>query len=309
MFDQAIIIASQVFILFLLIGIGFWARKVKMIDDTGVRQMTQLLLVVVTPFMIIKAFQMPYDPALLRGLLIAMASAILSHLLGILAGYVFFNRQEPARRKVLRFGMIFSNSAFMCIPLLQALLGDRGVFYGSVYIAVFYLLQWTYGVVLMTGNRTDVNVRQALLNPGTIGIALGLGMFLAGIKLPVIPAAVIGHLANLNTPIAMLVIGATLATSDLSGLWRDRAIFGATFIRLVLIPAAVLVILLPFKLEYELLTACLIPASAPVAAACALFATRYEQDAGLASHLVAMSTLLSIITMPAIIILGQLGSR
>jgi predicted permease len=307
MFDNAMIIASQVFILFLLIGVGFWARKSKLIDDAGVRQMTQLLLVVVTPFMIIKAFQMPFDPALLRGLLIALISAVLSHVLGIVTGFVFFRSQEPARRKVLRFGMIFSNSAFMCIPLLQALLGSRGVFYGSVYIAVFYLLQWTYGVVLMTGNRADVNLRQALVNPGTIGIVIGLGLFLAGIQLPTVPAAVIGHLANLNTPIAMLVIGGTLATSDLSGLWRDRAIFGATAIRLLLIPAAVLVILLPFKLEYELLAACLIPASAPVAAACALFATRYDQDAALASHLVALSTLLSIVTMPAIIILGQMS--
>ena len=306
MFDNAIIIASQVFILFLLIGVGFWARKTRLIDDTGIRQMTQLLLVVVTPFMIIKAFQMPYDPALLRGLLVALVSAILTHILGILAGFLLFRHQEPARRKVLRFGIIFSNSAFMCIPLLQALLGNRGVFYGSVYIALFYLLQWTYGVVLMTGNRSDVNLRQALVNPGTIGIVFGLGLFLVGIQLPSIPAAVIGHIANLNTPIAMLVIGGTLATSDLSGLWRDRAIFGATAVRLVLIPIVVLVILLPFRLEYELLAACLIPASAPTAAACALFATRYEQDAALASHLVALSTLLSIVTMPAIILLGQL---
>lgn len=306
MFANAIIIASQVFILFLLIGVGFWARRTLLIDDTGIRQMTQLLLVVVTPFMIIKAFQMPFDPALLYGLLIALVSAVLTHALGILAGYLLFRRQAPARRKVLRFGIVFSNSAFMCIPLLQALLGDRGVFYGSVYIAVFYLLQWTYGVVLMTGNRADVNLRQALINPGTIGIVLGLGFFLLGFRLPAIPASVIGHLANLNTPIAMLVIGGTLATSDLSGLWRDRTLLAAAAVRLLMIPAVILGILLLFKLDYELLAACLIPASAPTAAACALFATRYKQDAALASHLVALSTLLSIITMPVMIVLGQL---
>ncbi len=307
-YDNALIVATQVLVLFLLIGVGYWTRRKLLIDGTGLRQLTNLLLVVVTPFMIIKAFQMPYDPGLLRGLLISLLSAVATHVLGIAAGLFLWRQMGLPQRKVLRFGIVFSNSAFMCLPLLQAVLGDRGVFYGSVYVAVFYMLQWTYGVVLMTGQRKQVNLQQAFLNPGMLGIVIGLGLFLADIRLPAIPNAVISHLANLNTPLAMLVIGGTLAMTDLSAIWRNRQIWLASTLRLLVIPLVILGGLVLARVDFEVLTACLIPASAPTAAAAALFATRYEQDSTLASHLVALSTLLSIITMPALIMLGSLAT-
>jgi predicted permease len=175
----------------------------------------------------------------------------------------------------------------MCIPLLQALLGPDGVFYGSVYIAVFNMWQWTYGVMLMTGRREDVNIRQVLFNPGTIGLALGLAFFLTGFRLPDLLATATAHLTNLNTPLAMLVIGGQLATVPLPSIVKDRAIWRASILRLLAVPLLLLCFLYLIHPDATLLLACLVPASAPIAAAAALFATRYGQDEGLASRLVA----------------------
>jgi len=185
-------------------------------------------------------------------------------------------------------------------------LGSRGVFLGSVYIALFNVIQWTYGVLLMTGNKKDINLRKALINPGTIGLIIGLGFFLFGYKLPIIPAQAISHLAEVNTSLAMLIIGAQMADTRLGDIWKNPQNYLVTFYRLLLIPVLLLLILNAFGLNRELILACLIPACAPVAAGTVLFATRYRQDAALATHTLAMTTLFSIVSMPLLIFLTDL---
>src|SRR5690554_1429017 len=202
--ESALVVATQVLILFLLIAVGFVMAKIKWLDDNGVRQMTQLLLMIVTPCVIIDSFQMDYTSELMTGLVISTVSAIISHLVGIVLGKVLFKKRPESDRKILRFSIIFSNCGFMCIPLLYAVLGPIGVFYGSAYIAVFNIVQWTYGMILMTGDKNDINMRRALVNPGTIGMALGLFFFLLRIRLPEVPATVVSGLAALNTPLAMI---------------------------------------------------------------------------------------------------------
>lgn len=306
LFGNTQIVAGQVAVLFLLIGTGFVIRKLGWINEQGIRQMTTILLMIIAPCIIIDSFQMPYEPELFVSLLIAGGSAILTHLIGIVIGRFSFRGQPEASRKVLRFSIIFSNCGFMCIPILQAVLGSRGVFLGSVYIAVFNIVQWTYGVLLMTGDRKDINLRKALINPGTIGLIIGLGFFITGFKLPSIPAQAVSYLADLNSPVAMLIIGAQMADTRLGDIWKNPQNILVTFYRLLLIPVLVLLILHAFNLDRDLILACLIPACAPTAAGAVLFATRYRQNVALATHTIALTTLLSIVSIPLLIFMTDI---
>ena len=188
------------------------------------------------------------------------------HALGIAAAHLSF-RGEEARERVLRFGVVFSNAGYMAIPLQKALLGEDGVFYGAAYVAVFNLVLWSYGVMAMSGDRKALSARRLLLNPGVIGLAAGLLLFFTGIRLPAFLEAPVGHLAALNTPLPMLIVG----------------------------------LLYLCGMRGALLTACVIAASAPAAAATTMFATRYGQDARLSVNLVALSTLCSMLTMPLVV--------
>lgn len=305
-FENAIIVVNQVLILFLLIGVGYFLRKIKLIDENGIRQMTNLLLMVVTPCIIIGSFQTPFDPALLGGMLIALGCALLTHALGALISRPFFRRQDDPRRKVLEFSVVFSNCGFMCIPLLAAVLGQRGVFYGSIYIAVFNVAQWTYGVLLMTGSRSQMNLRKSLINPGTVVMLIAVPLFIFGIKLPPIADTVVNYLAAINTPLAMIVIGAQMAVVNLRRMAGDRQILIASGLRLLFVPGLIMLILSLLPLDRELVLSCLIPAAAPTAAATALFAAKYRQDTSLASQVIGLTTLLSIITIPLMILLSDL---
>lgn len=305
LFDNAAIVASQVLILFVLIGVGFFVRKIRMIDDASLRQVNTLLLVIINPCIILSSFQSTFDRALLQGMAIAAVSALATHALGAVLARFVFRRLSDAQSRVLQFSTVFSNCAFMCIPLLNALLGSEGVLYGSVYIAIFNMLSWTYGVLLMTGSSKEIKLRKALINPGTVTILIALPLFLLQIRLPEVPLTVIDYLAAMNTPLAMIIIGAQMAMIPFLSMFRRKAVYASALLRLLVIPGLILIPLSLLGLDRTVLLACVIPAMAPTAAASTLFATRYDQDSALATRSVALTTLLSIVTMPFMIVLSD----
>ena len=298
-------VLTQVLILLILIMLGFLLTKLKMLSEITVKQMTDLVLTIVTPSVIIKSFAREYDPATLKNLLVSFAIAIIVHL-----GYILFSRilirdKDEKRQKVLQFSTIFSNCAFMSIPLMQSLIGDLGVFYGASFIAVFNIFVWSYGVFLMNGKDSGFTPKKIVLNPGIIGVTIGLIIYFLNISIPKIIYEPISFMAGLNTPLPMIIIGYHLANSNiLDGLKNFKTLY-TIFIRLLLFPALVLLGMYLCGIKGEVLVACTICACAPTAAITTMFASKYGGDTSLSVSTVSLSTILSVITMPIIITLAQ----
>ena len=157
----------------------------------------------------------------------------------------------------------------------------------------------------MSGSRQNLSPRKLILNPGVLSLAIGLMLFLARITLPTVLASPMGHLAALNTPLPMLIIGFYLADTDLKAALRDWRSYAAIGLRLLVVPLTALGILYLCGVRGTLLVSMIIAASAPVAASTTMFATKYDCDTGLSVNLVSLSTLLSLITMPLIVALAQ----
>ncbi len=306
MLNNVLTVFWQVVTLFLLMSFGFAGGKTGLINKNGSKVMTNVSLYFVTPCLIINSFNIEYDPNRLMGLLTCLLASFLIHAGLIAAATLIFRGKEEKRRRVLRFALVFSNAAYMGIPLQEAVLGEEGVFYGSVYIAMFNITLWTYGVVCSTGNIREISGKKLLFNPGIIGVVLGLLLFLLPIKLPLVLSSVIGSMASLNTPLAMLIIGFFLAESNLFAALRDKSVYIVALLRLVAAPLIVLALLYLFGVRDAVLVSLITAASAPVAAATSMFATRYENDITLSVNLVTITTILSIVTMPLIVALAQL---
>ena len=306
MAESFVTVAQQVVVLFLLIGVGVACAKRKMLQQTAVKSLADLVLVVVTPCVIVQSFQRRFDPAMLRGLGIACLTALLVHAATIVIVRLVFRDPDVAKRRVLRFGTVFSNAGYMSLPLQQALLGDTGVFYGAAYVAAFNLILWSYGVLEMSGDKTSLSPKKLLFNPGMIGIAIGLVLFLCSVQLPEIVAAPIRHLAALNTPVPMIIVGFYLSETNLWQALRDKRSYISIAIRLIAVPAVTLTVMWLCGIRGVLLVACVIAASAPSAAATTMFATRYGQDTALSVNMVSLSTLASLITMPVIVGIAQI---
>lgn len=305
MLTNFLTVAEQVIVLFLLIGVGALCVKTGIIKEVAIKSCSDLVLIVVTPCVIIQSFQRPFDAAMLQGLGLACLIALSIHIVTILLAHLLLHDPVAARERVLRVGAVLSNAGFMSLPLQNALLGEDGVFYGAAYVAIFNLILWSYGLVEMSGSRQSLSPRKLILNPGVLSLAVGLVLFLARITLPTVLASPMGHLAALNTPLPMLIIGFYLADTDLKAALRDWRSYAAIGLRLLVVPLAALGILYLCGVRGTLLVSMIIAASAPVAASTTMFATKYDCDTGLSVNLVSLSTLLSLATMPLIVALAQ----
>lgn len=305
--SNLVVVAKQVAILFALMGVGFGCNKAKLFGESAVKGMTELLVMVVAPCLIIHSFQRPYDPSMLAGLGFAFAISLAIHALGILCAHSLRGGADSSRR-TMRFAVIFSNAGFMGIPLEQAVLGEEGVFYGAVYVAVFNAICWSYGVVMMSGDRNAVSAKGVLANPGLLGIAGALPLFFFSLKLPEAVGVPVKMLADLNTPLAMVIIGYYLAEAEFSSVVRNARAWGVVALRLVAVPAIVLAALWlcarVVEMPPKMIEAMVVAASAPVAALTTALSVKFGNDVPLSVGLVASSTLLSVVTMPPLVALA-----
>lgn len=300
------VVANQVLIMFLLMGVGVLTEKLRMIRYAAASQINNFLLMIVMPCVILNAYQIEFKVELLEGLLLAFLLALFSHAIGIMVSMLLARRKPDAKYRIERFAMVYSNCSFMAIPLLQAVVGSEGVFYGSAYIAVFNLFMWTHGVFLMSGERSMQAVRKALLNPGVISVAAGLALFFTPFRFPYVVGQVTGYIASLNTPLAMLLTGIFISRSGIKTAFSDKTVYFISAVRLLLIPLLVLGVIWALPVASTVRTACIISAACPCAASCSMFALRYKQDVSYSSKMITVSTLLSVLTLPLLILLAGL---
>lgn len=295
-------VAGNVLTLFLLIGAGMVCAKAKLLDESAVKALANLVLYIATPCVIIKSCIREFDPAMLWGFLTVVAVAAVNHALLIGVATLVFRDKGENRRRVFRCATVFSNAGYMAIPLQQAILGEVGVFYCAAYVIVFNVFLWTYGLMEMSG-ESRLSAKKILLNPGVIGVVVGLTLFVLPIPVPTLIADGIGHLAALNTPVPMLIVGFYLAQTDLLGALKDGRGWLCIALRLIVAPLVALGGLLLCGIRGDLLTSCMICIATPVATACTMFATRFDRDPRLSVNLVSLSTLLSAVTLPLLVAL------
>lgn len=309
MFTDLWTVAQQVLTLFILIAVGFFCQRGKVLNDNAVKNMANLVLYFATPCVIIKSCVREFDTGMLKGFLVVLAAAFINHLILIGVAHALFRDKEESRRRVLRFATVFSNAGYMAIPLQQAILGDDGVFYCAAYVIMFNIIVWTYGVVCMSGDKKELSLKRLTVNPGIIGVLVGLLVFLCRIPVPGMVLSAVEHVGALNTPIPMIIVGYYLGQTNLLSALKDGRSYLCIVTRLVVMPLLALGLLLVCGVRGDLLTSVMICVATPVATATTMFATRYDCNPLLSVNLVSVSTLFSIVTMPLIIALtNYLGS-
>lgn len=304
------ILVSQIVVMFLLMAVGYVCFRLKYLNNDGAGQLSLILTRVVAPSVIIDSFQREFDPALGTELVVSVGCAFLAMGLSIVVSHILFRADGPHKNYAdKRMCVVFTNCGFMALPLLDALYGSHGLFLGSAFIAVNNVLLWSYGITQLSHETSrSQKIRNAVLNPGTVSVAIGLLFFLTPLELLAVPATCVSYLASLNTPVAMIILGAFLAQCDLRSCFRDKQVYFVTALRLLVLPLITMVIFLLLPLDSTLRNTMLISAAAPVAMVCSMFGQVYGTDYLFSTRAVAVSTILSAITIPGMIALcGLLG--
>jgi len=307
MLDSLSLVSKQVGVLFALMVVGFLCNRRKLLNAIAIKGITELLVLIVTPCVIVHSFILQkFAASLLGDLGWALAMSVFAHAVGAAIAFLCLHDRDPNRGGVLRFAVIFSNAGFMGIPLEYALLGADGVFFGAMYVVVFNLVCWSLGVAVMCRGMKNVGLRALFVNAGTVGVTLGLPFFLFSLKLPEVLGRPVAMLADLNTPLAMIMTGWYLADADFRPVLRCAAAYLAGFLRLVAVPAAViggmwLLREAGFQLDSTMCAAIATATAAPVAALTTVIAARLDGDVSTATGLVSGTTLVSMFTMPPVV--------
>ena len=299
--EIAVDIIEQVVIMAMLCAVGFAARKMKILDEDSTKKLSALVINFVLPTVILVSYQKEFDEKMLSGLLMSFLLSVISYIIAFVLVPLIVRGKYKDNISVERFSAIYSNCAFMGIPLIDGVYGADGVFYLTAYVTMFNILAWTHGVVLMKGGRFEFkSMVKSLLSPSLIATVVGLVLFLVNFTLPHLLLTFAGHLSNLNTPLAMIIAGSTIATVKFSGAIKKPKLYYICFIKLILLPALIMAVCLVMRTDTMIGGVNILATACPTAALCTMLALKYGRNAGYSSELFAATTILSMITLPVL---------
>ena len=292
--------------LLILLAIGFLCSKLGLIDEGAEKKLTDLLLKVIQPVYLFMAYQRAFDRGLLRDFLICFALAVAAFLAMILISHLFFPKGSRDRE----VGLIvcaFPNVGFMGIPLISGIYGTEGVFVLTTMITVFNVLIWTYGIIVMSGDHGHLrDTGKRLLSPALIAIAVGLVCFSLGLLVPEVVAAPLNQLCAMHTPLAMLISGAVVARADLGRGLKDLMVYKISFLRMLLLPAAVALLLFWLPVDPRLITIVVLSSGFSAGSIPLMLCIRYGKNSILAGECLALTSVLCTVTTPLVYLLLNL---
>ncbi|MDR1532545.1 MAG: AEC family transporter [Clostridiales bacterium] len=299
------IVLKNLITLTIFIFIGLVCQKRKLLNDEMAAGLSNLLINVILPCVIITSLKKPISRELLLEAGLVFAASVFIYFFGTLLAWVLcrvlgINARDGG---VYLFALTFPNIAYMGFPVMRAALGDDALFYASVATVSFNLLAFTFGISLITkGYDTDRSVtpRKILLNPAIIAIALGLVLFLTSARLPGPVDDALVTLGGMMTPVSMIIIGALLAKDNPRQLAGDFKMYVMVGARLIITPVITFLIFRLFISNTLILGTLVLAAAMPAASITAIFAKQRGANADLASRMVFVTTVLSIASIPLI---------
>ena len=300
--------------LFIMLIVGYIASKLGIIDQVASKKLSALIVNVGQPTLIIYSIiKIQYSAENLSLGLKTLAMGFAIHFIGAaLALLACMKIKNLDERKLIEFSIVFGNTGFIGIPIMESLFGDMGAFMGSFIIVSFNVLAWTLGILILGRGRDDIKLtlKKALINKGTVPSLIGFALFLIpafwkSFRLPEFALSSLSYLASLCTPISMLIIGALLASRTPKQIFGSAKIYYLCFLRLIALPMIVCISMKLLGFDGMWILAATALTSMPSATMVSMLAEIYDISPGFSAQGVGTTSLFSIATMPCIIFIAQ----
>ena len=254
---------EQLVKMFLIMLLAVLCYRMGLVNQEGNKSLSNLLLLVVNPCVILTVYQTDYNSVLARGLLFAFAAAIVVHIVGILVSTLLIRPSSGPDYSIDRYSAMYSNCGFIGIPLVGSVLGDTGVFYVTAYMVAFNIFTWTHGIVLMEKKCTLKNLKEGFISPMFISTIAAVALYFAQIRLPEVLVDSMQYVADMNTPLAMLIAGFSVAQSDLLKMLKKKRIYLISAFKLLLMPLLMIPVFMLMRLPYDVAITMLIATACP----------------------------------------------
>lgn len=285
----------------LILLLGFFLGKLRLISEQTNRQLANLLLTVFMPASLFSAFPATYDENALGLSLSGLGAGALVMTVLILLSLVIFNKKfykEKGLRYESQFALIFNNATFLGYPIVASTFHADGILAYSGFIIAFNIALFSYGIWLFTHKMTWKLVVSMILNPNIIAVLLGMVFFLVGFSLPEFVNDAVRYVGGATTPLSIICIGFMLSRAKFSEMIKKWRLMLTSVIQLVLCPLVTFGLLTLLRFPAEVIAVCTLIQTLPTATSLGLFAAKYGGNEAEASELVTISTTFSVITMP-----------
>lgn len=301
------IIINQMIQLFLIIGLGYFLYLIGIFDVDMNQKLTKFTLSITTPALIISSVLSNANIIEINSVLFTLFIAVIIHIFLFILSFIYIKllNVNKEQRGLYIFMVLFGNVSFMGFPVIGSIFGVDAIFYMALFNMIFNLFLFSIGNILVTyshNSKIEVNFKN-LLNPGVISSLLALVIYFLNITFPVVIKDTINVIGSMTTPLAMLLIGSTLATMELKEIFNDKKVYCFTLLRQIVIPMITFPFLNSVIADKLTLGITFIVISLPVANSSILFATRYGGDYKLAAKTVFITTLVSVFSIPLLVYL------
>lgn len=298
------LLLQQMLVLFIMMILGYVCFKKGFVDQAASKTLSFIVVNIANPAMILSGSVNGsgniQGKELLQTVVIAIVMYVVLMVLGILVPMLL--KVPKNNVGVYRVMTIFSNIGFMGFPVLQAMYGSESLLYASIFLFPYNILIYTYGISAMT-NEKQIDRADSLkkvFNIGVIACVIAIALYFVPVEMPEFVKVTLKNLSNLTAPLSMIVIGISLAQIDLLDLITDARLCIFSAIKLLLIPYAGMRFISCFVHNEIILGVCLIMLATPVGSMTAMLAQQYDADSELASRGVALTTILSVVTIPLV---------
>lgn len=296
------ILLKQMIVLAIIMVLGYFMAKKDVLDKATSKKISWIVVNICNPALMINA-AISKDRLETAVFVQTVKIAGLFYLFLLIFGAVLPFMLGDKKNKIYTMMIVFGNVGFMGYPLLQAMYGSKAVLIASIFNLYYGILMYTYGVMVISGQKFSVKSLKLLFNTGIVAGVLELIIYLNNIPLPTFAEDVVGMLSNLTAPLSMMVIGATFVDLSVKKLLGDWRIMLFTLIRMIILPLAMFPVFKYFIADELLLGVCLVMVAVPVGSMNVMMAQQYNGDVETSSKGVAITTLLSVATMPLLFLL------
>lgn len=297
-------VLTQMGILVFIMAVGFFCTKIGVTGPEFTRSGSKVVLNVLLVFTILDSVTSAEMELSLADVGVDLAAyfamVFISAALGFIVARLLGGRAD--RRGISAFAVAFSNTVFVGFPVIESIYGAEGLLVATLSNVPFNLLVYTMGVAMINGSSKGMSVKSAISAP-LVATVIAVAFFMSGLKFPEPVVECFDIIGSGTVPMSMLVVGASLGSISVKEALTDWRVYAVSFVRLILSPLVVWLVLKLFVHDEMLLGISMILGACPTAMIATALAIRGERDEAYASQCIFVSTVLSAVTMPLMIYL------
>ena len=295
------VIVNGVISLFLIILVGVYAAKKRIITKEINKGLTNILLKITLPCLVVSSFIFDLSDELKDNIIRCFIYSPLVLIISIVISYILLIPIKGEKKIIIQFANVFSKCGFIGFPIVFSIYGNEGVIYASIFNLFFTAFLWTYGVILFNGKMKREDIKKVLLNPAIVAVFIGLIIMIFGFDIPSVLSSTLDLVGNMTSPLSMIIVGVILGNAKIISYLKDKTIYYSAFLKLIIMPCILILISKLLKDTSLVIKTLIIVTAMPAAAMTSILAESFDKESEYSAVIVFITTLFSVITFPILL--------